>query len=75
MGAFLDKLRDDHELIVIDTPALANYVDAAALVEHADALLLVVKAAQTDQQDVIDALTRLDADPQLPIGVVLNMAG
>jgi uncharacterized protein involved in exopolysaccharide biosynthesis/Mrp family chromosome partitioning ATPase len=75
MGAFLDKLRDDHELIVIDTPALATYVDAAALVEHADALLLVVKSAQTDQQDVIDALTRLDADPQLPIGVVLNMAG
>jgi Mrp family chromosome partitioning ATPase len=75
MGAFLDKLRDDHELIVIDTPALATYVDAAALVEHADALLLVVKAAQTDQQDVIDALTRLDADPQLPIGVVLNMVG
>jgi capsular exopolysaccharide synthesis family protein len=75
MHAFLDGLRDDYDLIVIDTPPLATYIDAAALVEYVDGILVVIKAGQTEQQDVIDALNRLDADPQLPIGVVLNMVG
>ena len=45
------------------------------MVEYADGILVVIKAGQTEQQDVIDALNRLDADPRLPIGVVLNMVG
>ena len=75
MHAFLDGLRDDYDLIVVDTPPLATHVDAAAMVEYADGILVVIKAGQTEQQDVIDALNCLDADPQLPIGVVLNMVG
>jgi succinoglycan biosynthesis transport protein ExoP len=75
MHAFLDGLRNDYDLIVVDTPPLATYVDAAAMIEYADGILVVIKAEQTEQQDVIDALNRLDADPRLPIGVVLNMVG
>jgi polysaccharide biosynthesis transport protein len=75
MLAYLNGLRDDYELIVVDTAPLAPYVDATALIEYADGVLLVVKAEQTEQQDVIDALNSLDADPQVPIAVVLNMFG
>lgn len=75
MHAFLDSLRDEYDLIVIDTPPLATYIDAAALTEYADGILIVIKAEQTEQQDVIDALNCLDVDPQVPVGVVLNMVG
>lgn len=73
MGQFLDRLRDNHDLIIIDTSPLATYVDAGALVGHVDAVLFVIKAAQTSQREVLAALSRLDPDPRLPIGVVLNM--
>ena len=73
-GKFLSSLRDEYDLIVVDTPPLSTFVDAHALVEHADCALIVVKAGQTHHNDVAEIMMRLCTDTQLPIGVVLNMA-
>lgn len=73
MLGFFDALRDEYDLIVVDTPPMSTYVDASALIEYADCVLVVVKARQTQQNDVLDVLHRLDVDPRLAIGVVLNM--
>jgi polysaccharide biosynthesis transport protein len=73
-GKFFGALRDEFDLIVVDTPPMAPYVDANALVEHADCVLVVVKAGQTHQSDVADVLQRLATDSRPAIGVVLNMA-
>jgi Mrp family chromosome partitioning ATPase len=73
-GKFFSALRDEFDLIVVDTPPMATYVDANALVEHADCVLVVVKAGQTLQSDVAEVLQRLATDSRPAIGVVLNMA-
>jgi polysaccharide biosynthesis transport protein len=67
-------LRDEFDLIVVDTPPMSSYVDASALVEHADCVLVVVKADQTNRGDVVAALQRLATDSQPAVGAVLNMA-
>jgi capsular exopolysaccharide synthesis family protein len=39
------RLRDDADLVILDSPSLLAVVDAALLTEHADATLLVARAA------------------------------
>jgi succinoglycan biosynthesis transport protein ExoP len=74
MQSFFDTLRDEYDLIVIDTPPMAAYVDASALAEYADCAIIVVKARHTQQDDVLDMLERLDPEQRLAVGIVLNMA-
>jgi succinoglycan biosynthesis transport protein ExoP len=70
---FFEALRDEFDLIVVDTPPMANYIDASTMVEHANCVLVVVKADQTEQSDVAEMLHRLATEAQPPIGIVLNM--
>jgi succinoglycan biosynthesis transport protein ExoP len=72
-GKFFGALRDEFDLIVVDTPPVTSYVDAKALVEHADCVLVVVRAGQTHIRDVSEVLRRLGTDGRPAIGVVLNM--
>jgi Mrp family chromosome partitioning ATPase len=51
---------------------MASYVDATALVPYADGVVIVVKA-QTQQGDVLELLDQLDVEPEIGVGVVLNM--
>lgn len=74
MEGFFGALRDEFDLIIVDTPPMAAYVDATALIDHADCVLVVVKAGQTQESDALDVLRRLDVDSELAFGVVLNMA-
>jgi uncharacterized protein involved in exopolysaccharide biosynthesis len=75
MGRWLDHLRSQFDLVVIDTAAMSDVVDAEALAEHADSALLVVKAGKVYEDKVTSAIGRLSQRPGLPTGVVLNMAG
>ena len=70
---FFGALRAEFGLIVVDTPPLATYVDAIALAEHADCVLVVAKAGQTHQRDVAEVLRRLSTNVRPMVGVVLNM--
>jgi succinoglycan biosynthesis transport protein ExoP len=65
-------LREEFDLIIVDTPPMASYVDATALVPYADGVVIVVKA-QTQQSDVLELLDQLDVEPEIGVGVVLNM--
>ena len=68
-----NQLRDRFEYILINTPPILPLADMNVLVSHADALLLVVRAASTPQQFVKRAMTTLKAN--MPIHVVLNGVG
>jgi succinoglycan biosynthesis transport protein ExoP len=70
---FFRTLREGFDLIIVDTPPMASYVDATALVAYADCVLVVVKACQTQEVDVTVLLNQLDAEPETDVGVVLNM--
>jgi polysaccharide biosynthesis transport protein len=71
---FFRALREQFDLIIVDTPPMASYVDATALVPYADGVVVVVKASQTEQGDVVELLQQLDVEPEVGVGVVLNMA-
>jgi succinoglycan biosynthesis transport protein ExoP len=69
---FFRALREDFDLVIVDTPPLASYVDATALVPYADGVLIVVKS-QTEQADVVELLDQLQVGPETGVGIVLNM--
>ena len=52
---------------------MASYIDATALVPYADCVVIVVKASHTQQGDVLELLNQLDTEPEVGVGVVLNM--
>ena len=70
---FFRALREEFDLIIVDSPPLTSYVDATALVPYADGIVIVVKASQTEQGDVLELLDKLDLEPEIGVGIVLNM--
>ena len=50
MGALLVKLREQHDVVILDSPPLLPVTDAALLAPHADVRLLVVRSLQTHRK-------------------------
>ena len=74
-GDLIKSVRDDYEVIVLDTPPMLPVVDGRYLVNHADAVVLVVKWAETRQQDVRRTLALIEETRRaddVPIFGVLN---
>ena len=60
--------------VILDLPALDNSMDALALSLHADAVLLVARAAKTTLEDVRDAHQQLRRAGANVVGTVINRA-
>jgi Mrp family chromosome partitioning ATPase len=73
MKDFFRALREDFDLIIVDTPPMATYIDATALVPYCDCIVVVIKASHTQQCDALALLEQLDPEPETEIGAVLNM--
>ena len=69
---FFAALRHKFELIVVDTAPAGDYVDASALIEYVDCVLVVVAANKTRVSAVSDVVRRFGADARAVVGVVLN---
>jgi polysaccharide biosynthesis transport protein len=61
MVATIDKLREEAEVVIIDTPACAFMADALLIAPHADCVLQVVGAGQVDEDLVRETTTALKA--------------
>ena len=70
---FFSNARENYDLIIVDTPPSGTYVDASALLDVADAAIVVVKAADTLHADAIALIRELNMSGAPPAGVVLNM--
>lgn len=68
--ALLDELRQRFHWVVIDSPPCVPFADAAAIQEHVDGTILVVRARNTAKATVLRALEAIEAGPLL--GIVLN---
>ncbi len=73
LRVLMDLLREQFDVILIDTPPVATLTDAAVLASECDGVILVVKAAATDLKLVHRALGQLDAVQAKVAGIVLNM--
>ncbi|MGY1716247.1 polysaccharide biosynthesis tyrosine autokinase [Geodermatophilus sp. SYSU D01106] len=72
LRGLLDVLRDEQDVIVIDTPPLLPVIDAAAVGGIADGCLLVTHAGRTRREELTEAATTLERVHARLLGVVLN---
>ena len=72
LSTVMQGLSPCFDWILIDTPPVAPLTDALSLSKHTDASLLVVRASQTPQRAVQEAITRLG--PKNVLGIILNSA-
>ena len=66
------RLRDDFDLVLIDSPPVLPVTDAAILSQHADATLMLAAAGQTRRGDLRRAVEKLDQVGATILGIVLN---
>lgn len=64
----------DYDYVVIDTPPLVLFPDAAVLATHADSILFVVRPGFTDRQALGRTLERLRRAGATNVGLVWNGA-
>lgn len=72
MIQILDRLNQDSDLILIDTPSLLSVTDAAALAPLIDGVVLLVKPGETRRGEFRQAVEQLQAVRARILGVVLN---
>lgn len=72
LTAILDRLAEDYELILIDTPPVLSVTDAVALAPSMDGVILVAKPGKTRLRDLEQTITQLRAVKARILGVVLN---
>jgi capsular exopolysaccharide synthesis family protein len=73
VASFLQSVRRDFQLVVIDTPALLAAADGTVLAAQADATVLVVRQGRTDLPAVSRGLALLQTVNARVLGSVLNM--
>lgn len=72
MKDFLNKAKEDYDIILIDTPPIGLVTDSAVLSTICDALIYVVAVGQTEVDVVKHSKDLLDTVNANIIGVVLN---
>ena len=75
LSGIVDALREQHALVLMDTPPLLPVSDARLVAPHVDGVLLVISAG-TQRPTVLDAaLERLQLVGTTLTGLVLNKSG
>jgi polysaccharide biosynthesis transport protein len=72
LGELLDKLKEQYDMVLIDTPPMLQIADARLIGRHADAVVLVARAEKTTRDAIIAAYQRLAEDRIRVLGTVLN---
>ena len=73
MRTLIQNLRQQFDLIIIDTPPMMGITDAKIASTHADGLLLVTQIGRTSRSDLKRVLSDLQNTVQAPLlGLVLN---
>ncbi|HLM66131.1 MAG TPA: polysaccharide biosynthesis tyrosine autokinase, partial [Longimicrobium sp.] len=72
MGRLLRELNGRYDVVVVDTPPVLAAADAEILAAQADAVLLVIRAGQTERQSAHYAIQQLRAVGARIVGAVLN---
>lgn len=72
MENFLNSLKSEYDMIIIDSPPVGLVTDAAVLSTKADGVLLVVAAAEVEIEEIKRAQELLEKVNANILGVVLN---
>jgi capsular exopolysaccharide synthesis family protein len=69
---FIEHARETYDLVVIDTPPVGAFADAAVVARQVDGAILVVRENYTDKRDAQLAMEQLKASTARVLGVVMN---
>ncbi len=69
---FLDVLMDTYDYVILDTPPVGTFIDAAILSTLADGTVFVVREDYAKRSDILNAYEQLKKADAEVIGVVLN---
>lgn len=72
MKKFIDKLKEDYEYVLVDTPPITPVTDATVMSSYIDGVILVCSAGKTEIESLkraVEALRRVESNI---IGVILN---
>ena len=72
MPELLNRLRNDYDAVVIDTPPVLRVADARIVSPLVDAVILVFRAGQTTREAAAMAMNVFEADGVPVLGSVLN---
>jgi capsular exopolysaccharide synthesis family protein len=72
MADLLNRMREDFDAVLIDTPPVLQLADARILSRLADAVVLVFRAGQTTREAAAMAVNAFEADGVPVLGTVLN---
>jgi len=72
LGPFFERLRTQYDYVLLDTPPLNLFTDAALIGAHADATLLVARADRTERQALRFAVLQLQHVQANLAGAILN---
>ena len=74
MKHLMDRLREEYDVVIMDTPPILPVTDAVVASSLADGVILVVQAGRTRNGEVRHAQEVLEAAHANLLGVVLNRA-
>jgi non-specific protein-tyrosine kinase len=72
MGQILNRLSEEYELVLVDTPPVLTVTDAAALAPQMDGILVVIKPGVTRNNELQQTLEQLQRVGGRVLGIVLN---
>jgi capsular exopolysaccharide synthesis family protein len=72
LGQLLERLRSEFDMVLIDTPPMLQIPDARVLGRHADAMIMVIRAARTSRDAARQACARLAEDGIPLLGTILT---
>jgi protein-tyrosine kinase len=72
MGALIERLKEEADMILFDSPPSIVVVDAAVLATRTDGVLLVIDAGRTRRNLARESAERFQAQGANLVGVVLN---
>lgn len=70
--SFIESLKDEYDYVVLDTPPLSAFIDAAVLGSIADGALLVVRRNFVRREEVLSSYEQLKKAEANVLGTVLN---
>ena len=70
--SMIEIVRGLYDYVIIDTPPLGLFIDAAILAHHSDASLLVVKAGADKRRTITKLKEQLEQSGSVFLGVILN---
>jgi capsular exopolysaccharide synthesis family protein len=71
-AAFLEKVRPEYDMVLIDTPPMVQMTDARIVGRLSDAAVLVARAGTTTRDALRTAKERFDEDRTRVLGSILN---